>query len=123
MPMIDTSTMRFTPASVPTSCRLRVAVVKKCVASSWSGEGPVAPSMIASTPSSASARPSPVITSTPFERAIGTTSLPCASMVSTSGRPRRPVAPVTAIFVIGGSSCHIHRVWWFISLTPHDQGM
>ena len=39
-----------------------------------SGDGPVAASMTDSTPSSASARPSVMITSTPTERAIGTTS-------------------------------------------------
>ena len=38
------------------------------------GDGPVATSMIVSTPASASSSPSPVITSTPCEREMGTTS-------------------------------------------------
>jgi hypothetical protein len=61
---------------------------------------PVAASMIVSTPARASSRPSPVITSTPLEREIGTTSYPRDSRMSTTGRPTRPVAPATAILVL-----------------------
>ena len=46
------------------------AASHRVVASSWSGEGPVAVSMMVSAPASASSRPSPLTTSTPFERAI-----------------------------------------------------
>ena len=38
--MIDTTTIRPTPACAPVSCRLRDAVVKKSVAAFSSGEGP-----------------------------------------------------------------------------------
>src|SRR4051812_33912011 len=37
--MIDTTTIRFTPACTPASCRLRAAAVKNWVAASCSGEG------------------------------------------------------------------------------------
>ena len=72
MPMIDTRTTRSTPARAAAADRLRVAVVKNSVASAWSDEAPVAASIRVDTPRSASSRPSPVITSTPSERAIGT---------------------------------------------------
>src|SRR5918995_2428765 len=103
--MIDTRTSRRTPARRPASCRLRVEVVKNSVAACWSGEGPVATSMIVWTPGRAWSSPSPVVTSTPSERAIGTTSWPRDSRMSTTGRPTRPVAPATAIFVLGFISC------------------
>ena len=45
-------------------------------------------------------QPSPVITSTPLERDIGTTSYPRDSRMSTMCRPTRPVAPATAILVL-----------------------
>ena len=70
MPTIDTSTIRRTPARSPCSCRLRAAVVKNSMAACSSGVGGVVASMMHSTPSRASARPAPVMTSTPLERAI-----------------------------------------------------
>jgi hypothetical protein len=82
--MIDTTTIRRTPARPPASWRLRAAVVKNSFAASSSAEGPVAVSMTHSTPSNVLARPSPVMTSTPFERDIGTTSYPRASRTSTT---------------------------------------
>jgi hypothetical protein len=82
--MIETTTIRRTPARSPSSCRLRAAVVKNSVAASCSGEAPVATSITDSAPASASARPSPAMTSTPLEREIGTTSCPLASSKSTT---------------------------------------
>src|SRR4051794_5810585 len=105
MPMIETTTIRFAPAAAPARCRFRAEAVKNAVASSWSGEGPVAASMMVSVPTSASSRPSPLTTSTPFERAIGTTSCPRCSRISTRCDPTRPVAPVTAIFWLLLSVC------------------
>src|SRR4051794_24828635 len=99
--MIDTTTRRFTPASSPSCWRLRAAVVKNSVAASRSGEGPVAASTTDSTPASASARPSPVITSTPVARDIGTASWPPASSASTTCLPTLPVAPATATLMSG----------------------
>ena len=99
MPTMETTTIRCTPASRPRSCRFRAAVVKNSVAAASSGEGPVVRSTMPSAPSSASASPSPVITSTPFERAIGTTSCPRASRISATCRPARPVAPATAMLI------------------------
>jgi hypothetical protein len=63
---------------------LRAAVVKNSVAARSSGEGAVATPMTVSTPARAAARPSPVITSTPVERDIGTTSCPPATSTSTT---------------------------------------
>ena len=98
------------PASRPRSCRFRAAVVKNSVAAASSGVGPVERSTMTSAPASASASPSPVITSTPVERAIGTTSWPRASRMSTTWRPARPVAPATAILIsnsfVGSSVSH-----------------
>src|SRR5436190_1866661 len=68
--MIDTTTIRRTPARSPAACRLRAEVVKNSVAARSSGEGPVATSTTTSTPASASSRPAPVITSTPRVRAV-----------------------------------------------------
>jgi hypothetical protein len=78
---------------------LRDAAAKNCVAASCSGDGPLATSMTTSTPVSAAARPSPVTTSTPVARDIGTTSWPRALRISTTWEPTRPVAPATAIFI------------------------
>ncbi len=61
-----------------------MAVTKNLVAASSSGEGPVAASMMQSTPASASGSPSPVMTSTPLDREIGTTSCPARSSTSTA---------------------------------------
>jgi hypothetical protein len=82
--MIETTTIRWTPASAPASCRFRAAVVKNSVAASRSGEGPVAASTMHSVPARLSASPSLVITSTPREREIWTTSCPRASSRSTT---------------------------------------
>jgi hypothetical protein len=71
--MMDTTTIWRTPARWPTSCKFRAAVVKNSVAVSWSGDGPVATSMIVSTPSIASSKPCRLITSTPLERDMATT--------------------------------------------------
>ena len=81
--MIDTTTIRCTPARSPASWRFRAAVVKNSVAAAWSGEGPVAASTMTSAPATASASPSPVMTSTPRERDIAATSWPWASRMST----------------------------------------
>jgi hypothetical protein len=67
--MIETTTIRLTPARSPAALRLRAAVVKNSVAACSSGDGPVAASMTTSTPASAASRPSPVMMSTPRERA------------------------------------------------------
>ena len=42
MPMIETTTIRFAPAAAPARWTFRAEAVKNAVASSWSGEGPVA---------------------------------------------------------------------------------
>src|SRR5215211_4200694 len=105
MPMIETTTIRLAPAAAPARCRFRAEAVKNAVADSWSGEGPVAVSMMVSAPASASSRPSPLTTSTPTERAIGITSCPRRVRISTRGDPTRPVAPVTAIFWLLPSLC------------------
>jgi hypothetical protein len=72
--MIDTTTIRCTPARSPASCRLRAASVKNSVAAAWSGEDVVATSMMHSTPENACARPPSLTTSTPLEHDIATTS-------------------------------------------------
>src|SRR6266571_1673814 len=69
--------------------------------------------MMHSTPASAAARPSPVMTSTPLEREIGTTSCPCASSTSTTCRPTRPVAPATA--------CHCYDGLRRTFMTVHER--
>src|SRR5919106_3403578 len=94
--MIDTTTIRWTPARSPTSWRLRAEAVKNSLAPSWPD---VAASTTHSTPARASLRPSPVTTSTPVDRDIGTTSWPASSSTSTVWRPTLPVAPATAIFL------------------------
>src|SRR6478672_3406228 len=110
MPMIETTTIRVTPAAAPARCTFRADAVKNAVACSSSGEGPVAASMMVSTPTSAASRPSPLTTSTPLERAIGTTSCPRCSRISTRCDPTRPVAPVTAIFWLLSSVCIVPPV-------------
>src|SRR6202020_1022813 len=108
--MMDTTTICRTPARDPASCRFLAAVVKNSVAAPCSADGPVAASTTDSTRSSAAARPSLVITSTPCEREIATTSCPSPSSTSTTCRPTRPVAPATAIlamvFLPQILSCH-----------------
>ena len=89
------------------AARIVAEAVKNAVACSWSGERPVAASMMVSTPASAASRPSPVTTSTPLERAIGTTSCPRRARISTRWDPTRPVAPVTAIRWLLGSVCMV----------------
>src|SRR5947207_3811224 len=95
--MIETTTIRCTPACAPSCCRLCVAAVKNSVAACCSGEAPLVASTTDSTPRNASASSSPVTTSTPAEREIATTSYPCSSSTSTRWRPTLPVAPATAI--------------------------
>src|ERR671931_132561 len=95
--MIETTMIRRTPACAPSCCMFRVAAVKKSVAACSSGEAPLVASTRDTTPLKASLRPSPVTTSTPAEREIGTPSCPCSSSTSTTWRPTRPVAPATAI--------------------------
>jgi hypothetical protein len=97
MPMIETTSIRRTPAASPASWRFRLAVVKNAVASASSGDGPVAASMMQSTPVRARSRPTAVMTSRPWFREIGTTPCPRSSRTSTTWRPSRPVAPATAI--------------------------
>src|SRR4051794_19903475 len=80
--MIETTTIRFAPAAAPARWRFCAEVVKNAVAASWSGEGPVAVSMMVWTPASAASRPPLLTTSTPLERAIGTTSCPRCSRIS-----------------------------------------
>jgi hypothetical protein len=99
IPIIDTTTIRCTPARSPASCRFWAADVKNSVAAFCSGEGPLDTSMTDSTPSRADARPSPMITSTPLERDIATTSCPSTLSTSTIRRPTLPVAPATAILL------------------------
>src|SRR4051794_29687591 len=105
MPMIETTTIPVAPAFAPARWRFRAEAVKNSVAASWSGVGHVAVSMMVSAPASAPSRPSPLTTSIPFERAIGTTPCPRCSRISTRGDPTRPVAPVTAILWILFSVC------------------
>src|SRR5688572_5600639 len=71
--------------------------------------------MIVSTPARACSSPSPVITSTPCEREMGTTSYPRDSRMSTTCRPTRPVAPATAILVL---RCISVSLEW---IAPHSQ--
>jgi hypothetical protein len=66
---------------------------------------PLAVSMTHSTPVNASVKPSPVTTSTPVDRDIGTTSWPLASSSSTTRLPTLPVAPATAILIDAGIGC------------------
>ena len=82
--MIETTTYRATPARSPACCRFLAAVVKNSVAARCSELGPAVTSMMASASLSASARPSPVMTSTPADREIGTTSCPAALSTSTT---------------------------------------
>src|SRR5262245_42706116 len=100
MPMIETTTIRCTPACSPSRCRFPAEAVKNAVASCWSGDGLVAVSITVSTSVSASASPSPVTTSTPSEREIETTSRSRSSSTSTTWRPSLPVAPTTANFPV-----------------------
>src|SRR5581483_2845288 len=101
-PTIETITIRRTPASRPSSCRLWAEAWKNVVAASWSGDGWVAATITVSTPAGASASPSPGTTSTPLEREIDTTSWRRAASTSTTWRPTLPVAPVTAILLADG---------------------
>ena len=75
---METTTYRATPARSPACCRFAAAVVKNSVAARCSELGPAVTSMMASAPVTALARPSPVMTSTPADREIGTTSCPAA---------------------------------------------
>jgi hypothetical protein len=86
---------------------LRAEAVKNSLAAVGAGRCrpfavPLAASMTHSAPANASAKPSPVTTSTPVDRDIGTTSWPPAPSSSTTRRPTRPVAPATAIFMDAG---------------------
>lgn len=99
MPMIDTTTIRRTPFLCPAWCRLRAVVVKNSVAAACSGDGVLDTSMITSTLFRASARPSPVTTSTPEEREMGTTWWSRSSSTRATCLPTRPVAPTTAILL------------------------
>ena len=61
-------------------------------------------------------------TLSPAEREIATTSWPCSVRISTSGVPRRPVAPVTAIFMNESAPCHIKWIASVNGLTPRKRG-
>ena len=75
-----------------------------------------------STPVRASARPSPVMMSTPRARDIGTTSWPRASRTSTTWRPTRPVAPATAILLRTAMICSFENLA-VTALTDRDGAM
>ena len=63
--------------------------------------GELMASTTASTPSSAASKPWPVIRSTPCERLMGMASCPFLSRAETVRAPILPVAPATAIRMVG----------------------
>jgi hypothetical protein len=78
---------------------LRVEVWKNSITAASSNEGELETSMTTSAPSSASARPSPVIVLRPVLRSAATASCPCWLSFSTSLEPTRPCPPMTTIFM------------------------
>src|SRR5919109_854507 len=91
---------------------LRVDVWKNSITASSSKDGELDTSTTTSAPSSASASPSPVSVLTPVPRSAATASCPCSPSFSTILEPRRPLPPMTTIFMsclslegsIGGAS-------------------
>ena len=96
MPMIDTTTSL--PHARLLACLLQVPGRRgeELRGRPLLRRRPGGTSMTTSAPSSAAARPSPVITSTPFERDIATTSCPPPWSTSTMCRPDSSISPATA---------------------------
>src|SRR6266498_500203 len=109
--MIETTMIRATETRSPACCRLRAAAVKNSVASAWPDEAPLATSITQSAPVRASASPSPVRTSTPCLREIGTTS--CARTLSNVASGGRPCRSRHSDLLPGfhNSAAHLCRGW------------
>src|SRR5213078_2524310 len=88
-----------TPAARSAASRLRVEVVKNSRTASSSQTGALETSTTTSAPAITSARPSPVMVSTPVAGEAGTASCPCAPSRATTLAPTRPLPPMTTIFM------------------------
>src|SRR5947209_7014328 len=84
-----------TPASRSAASKLRDEVVKNPMTASSSQTGAFDTSTTASAPTITSARPSPVIVSTPVEGEAGSGSCPWATSRRTTLRPISPLPPMT----------------------------
>src|SRR3954449_3613469 len=89
-----------TPASRSAASWLRVEVVKNSSTASSSQTGALATSTTTSAPVITSARPSPVMVSTPVAGEAGTASCPCSASRRTTLLPTRPLPPMTTIFMV-----------------------
>src|SRR5262245_13244308 len=84
---------------------LRVDVRKNSITAVSSNDGELETSMTTSAPANASASPSPVIVLTPVLRSAATGSWPCSPSFATSLEPRRPLPPMTTIFMAVPFGC------------------
>src|SRR5215218_7479957 len=98
-PTIDTARWWPTPASRSAASWLRVEVVKNSRTASSSQTGALETSTTTSAPAITSARPSPLIVSTPVAGEAGTASCPWAISRVTTLLPTRPLPPITTIFM------------------------
>src|SRR5215218_1083565 len=98
-PTIDTARWWPTPASRSAASWLRVEVTKNSRTASSSQDGALATSTTTSAPAITSARPSPLIVSTPVAGEAGTASCPWAISRVTTLLPTRPLPPMTTIFM------------------------
>jgi hypothetical protein len=98
-PMIDSSTVRVTPARVAAAPSRSATVSKKVVAPSCSTVGEFVTSTTTSAPASArsSSASDPATRSTPAARDSSTTSCPALRAAMPSSRPTCPVAPAIAM--------------------------
>ena len=98
----DATTARWwpTPAARSAASRLRVEVVKNARTASSSQAGALETSTTTSAPAITSARPSPLMVSTPVAGDAGTASCPCAASRRTTLLPTRPLPPMTTIFMV-----------------------
>ncbi len=76
-----------------------MVAAKNARAWSLSAAGVLVASITASAPSRAAANPSPVVRSTPVERASTTAACPDRRSAATVSRPTSPVPPATPIFM------------------------
>src|SRR6185369_6033879 len=91
------------PAEASAVRRLCVEVLKNFITAASSKEGEFVTSTTTEAPFKASARPSPVTTSTPERRDAATTSWPSPVSIVTSLDPMSPLPPTTTIFIL-----HLH---------------
>src|SRR4051794_25388134 len=96
---METATWCPTPAACSAASRLRVDVVKNASTASSSQTGALETSTTTSAPAITSARPSPVMVSTPVPGDAATASCPRSASRRTTLPPTRPVPPITTIFM------------------------